>query len=143
AEGTTQLLLSQFVPFSLSGMYFGRPFYQQEDCGRVEYYLDCEDPYFIEHYMEMEAVMTSPEPSLDHFSDDGSPVFSRETRSDAMLRQVGGVHSGIMSLAERFIRLFYEEGEVVSPGLTEVMYGAEGGHRLLREDFDDWMKVRI
>ena len=143
AEGTTQLLLSQFVPFSLSGMYFGRPFYQQEDCGRVEYYLGCEDPYFIEHYMEMEAVMTSPEPSLDHFSDDGSPVFSRETRSDAMLRQVGGVHSGIMSLAERFIRLFYEEGEVVSPGLTEVMYGAEGGHRLLREDFDDWMKVRI
>ena len=141
AMGSTQAFLERILPLTLTGYYFAQPRYENEGSGcAIRYYLRGENDFFVRNYMETEHFMTSPEPSVDHIAEDGTPVLAEELRSDEDLRQIRVVAEAVRTYLRTFFGLFYEPGETVSPGLTEELYAADGYHWVLREAYDDWGK---
>ncbi|MBQ1407111.1 MAG: hypothetical protein IIY88_03145 [Eubacterium sp.] len=140
AEGMAQIYLDKFVPFTLTGMYFGRPYYARSVPDRVEYYLKGDDPYLISNFMEMETVMTSPEPSTDGFTKTGKPYFGEEIRSDELLAQNAFIQDEIFSYAKKYFDNEYVRGVVIDPACVESSYKASGSHRLIHEPYNDLKK---
>ena len=136
AEGTCQALMERFAPFTLSGCYFGRPGYAEE-ADRVEYYVPGENRAFLTGYLEMETVMTSPEPAVNRLDGAGNPVFDREARSPGRMAAIAAAHRGMRAVGEAFLSLWYD-GSEVRGGLMESLYAAEA-HGVDAVDYDDWL----
>ena len=59
------------------------------------------------------------------------------------IRSVLFVHRQAEQFAERFLSLFYSEGDVIDPRVPEEMFAAEGYHWVRFGSFDDWAKTQI
>ncbi|MBR3151069.1 MAG: hypothetical protein IKF46_03715 [Erysipelotrichaceae bacterium] len=141
--GTTQHYLSASTGLKTKGCYLACPLYGEPYSG-IDYYLDEQDDFFISNYMEMEYIMTSPEPSLDHFDDEGKPVFAEETRSEKDLQQIAGIQKRIMDIYSEYLKLFSKQTGLIDDSLPPKLYAAEGYHGIVRErGFDDWIKQKI
>ena len=143
AAGTAQMYLQSFLPYPMKGFYFGS--YNLENKGKcdVDYYLHGSNPAFLNSFIEMEGYFTSPEPAQDCMGKDGTAVFFKETRTQQELQEFRMVYDAAMQIAEDFFRLFYQDGETISPAVVEEMYGAEGYHWVQQHAFDDWLQVPI
>ena len=64
----------------------------------------------IDQLVLLEAVMTSPEPSLAGFTKSGEPVFLPKSLSEEDDRFVAGVQDGIAEFFEDFLQNLYVEG---------------------------------
>ena len=143
ASGTTQELLSYFMPFSFRGYYFGNHNLDPESNIEVEYYLHGENKVLLQNYVELESFFTSPEPSADHINEDGTVIFAEEKRSPEELHELSIVLDTAEKYAMEFFRLFYNRDEVIRAKLVEEMYAAEGFHWVQRSAFEDWAGVEI
>ena len=143
ATGSTQYSLSCYVPWRMEGYYYGN--YNEDDraCPDIEDYLTCGNPTLMANYMELESYFTSPEPSVDHISPQGEVVLAKEVRPPEEIRSVLFVHRQAEQFAERFLSLFYSEGDVIDPRVPEEMFAAEGYHWVRFGSFDDWAKTQI
>ena len=139
AAGTTQQLLQRFVPFELSGYYFAAPEYSEDQPEEIRYCYDGGDSFFRRQFIEMESLMTSPEPSLDGFSEEGEPVFAEEIRSPETLSRVKKAQDELIAFAETWLELFYD-GIRIRPEFAAALYAAEGVHEIEHTAFDDWLK---
>ncbi len=141
--GTTQHYLSASTGLKAEGCYLACPLYGEPYSG-IDYYLDEQDDFFISNYMEMEYIMTSPEPSLDHFDDEGKPVFAEETRSEKDLQQIAKIQKRITDIYSEYLKLFSKQTGRIDNSLPPKLYAAEGYHGIVRErGFDDWIKQKI
>ena len=143
AAGTTQMYLQSFLPYRMKGYYFGNYISITKGKCDIEYYLQGSNMAFLNSYIEMEGYMTSPEPSQDSMNADGTVKFSEEVRTPRELQDFRLVFDAALGFAEEFFRLFYREGEVISPAVPEEMYAAEGYHWVQQRAFDDWQHVPI
>lgn len=101
--GTLQKLLASFVPFALSGFYFGSRL--GVDVVRslpASCYFQDKDADFLMRYLNLEPYLSSPEPSLLGFDDEGRPLFKPEIRSEAELGELARVHDAVLRFAHRF-----------------------------------------
>ena len=143
AAGSTQYFLEGFLPYRLKGYYYGTYVSSAKPRCDAEYYLQGTNTAFLNSYIEMEAYLTSPEPSQDKIKKDGTVTFAPEVRSTEDLQWFQAVYEASLACAEEFFRLFYQEGDAVSSALAAEMYAAEGYHWVQQRVFDDWLKIPI
>ena len=145
STGTSQMYLERFAPFDLIGLYYGRPHYENSNTVEYHTYLRDEVPYLLTHYMDMEFIMTSPEPSLDGFDEEGRPVFTHETRSKDEQKMIACIHDLIKTCFRDYIAVVGAEAlsrPVIAPGFAEAMYAAFGREGLPCRSYDDWGQFR-
>ena len=143
ATGTCQMYLERFVPFALKGLYCGRTAFDMGYDIEVTSYLRGEYPELLEHYLELESYITSPEPSLQGFDREGEPYLAEELRSREMMTCLAQVHAEVRDYLHTFLRLFWWEREAIDPALPERMFAANGAGTIYRENYDDWAKCRL
>ena len=137
ALGTTQRYLSQVLPFSMQGFYFANYSPGREEAS-IEYFLQGENTAFLRNYLDVEAYMSSPDPSLDHISEQGEPVFQAESRSGENLQALAAAWDAAGSFIQKFFESYYCPEDSIQPGLIEEMYAAQtylGAEMPLMEDW--------
>ncbi len=137
ASGTTENLLKQYVPFTLKGYYFGYHLFSSEDTERA-YCFGPEHEQIRMKYIEMEKIMTSPEPSLRTYTEEGIPVFQKEVRSDKEINRVMDMQEVIRRICMMYLEMFAQPGWMIDPDLAEEMYAASGSRDILKGVYDDW-----
>ena len=137
ALGTTQRYLSQVLPFFMQGFYFANYAPGREEAS-IEYFLQGENTAFLRNYLDVEAYMSSPDPSLDHISEQGEPVFQAESRSGENLQALAAAWDAAGSFIQKFFESYYCPEDSIQPGLIEEMYAAQtylGAEMPLMEDW--------
>ena len=138
AAGTTQHFLTQFLPFYMDGYYFGRPLYGKNNPLRIHYYFHEKHQEMRERFMEMEYIMTSPEPALKAFSEDGKPLFSPEVRDREIMKEIKMIHEMILQFAEEYIHLFFTEETVIRADTAELLFCSGDYYGMIKAAYDDW-----
>ena len=112
--GTCQLQLERFVPFSLTGFYFGsRVGDILERMVHSCSYFDENDASFYMRYLMLEPYLSSDEPSLAGFASNGAPVFAKELRSASELEFLRAVQKGVLLFARAYFERWYKLGDVI------------------------------
>lgn len=93
SSGTCQKSLKRISPFAIEGLYTGWNGTDRKEDVRVRALFESSASYFMRHFKVMETFMTSSEPSLSHFDEDGNPVFMRQDRSIGELEFVNVMQS--------------------------------------------------
>ena len=110
AKGTSQLYLQKLVNNHIKGLYFMQlepqfmkdmnldiiPFYKEEER---------EKSAIFENYYILETLLTSPEASVDEFDDNGTPVFTIETRSESDIDCAMKAQNGIIEYTKKYLQL--------------------------------------
>lgn len=145
ASGTCQKALESFCPFSMDGVYFGWNGDEQNEIN-VQAYIGKENQLFMEHYKFMEIFMTSLQPSLKGFNNNGEPVFLKEKRTWEEREYIEKVQKEIFDYFNDYINLLYIDGQDIGQSLGSKMYSylAESennfGQEIINELdlIDDW-----
>ena len=118
--GTCQQQLEAFAPFRLVGFYFG------SRIGDVlshivdsEVYLDETRSRFLERYLVLEPLFSSPEPSLEGFDEKGHPIFAEERRSPEEIAIVQAVHNGVVTIARDYFSRDNALNAAIDPGYLD------------------------
>ena len=143
ASGTIQRNLSYFLPFNFKGFYLGKYSSVSSTDDEIEYFLQKKDSKLLQHYLELEAFLSSSEPSLNKISVQGKPVFNEELRTKQDLQKLEIVLSAAESYGKEFFSLFYQEGCEVSPDVIENVYVAEEHSAIQLAVFNDLFKSAI
>ncbi|MBR2726830.1 MAG: hypothetical protein IKD71_02905, partial [Solobacterium sp.] len=123
--GTSQYYLERFSGIRFSGVYIGKPEYAAQLDTDIVYYIDgAEGDFFRLRYMEMEYMMTSPEPSVDGFDEEGHPVFSRETRTAEDRKRIRELQEIVKKTVLEYLMVF-NDNEIVEPETVSTVYGTE------------------
>ena len=154
ASGTSQRMLEEVSPFRLHGRYFGRPLTAGEASCEIRSFIAGEtetEKAFLSRYLEMEYYMSSEEPSLRAYGEDGKPVFAEEVRNAGEIEDIRTVHRGIRDYFDtlqkpgRFRETEKEHPYDLSlmrdalPAETVCrMYLASTGKEVQQRYFDDW-----
>ncbi len=144
AKGNTQKRLAHTLPLSLYGFYYGTYTKTPLDGVNIEYYLHGQNEKLLNEFVPLESFFSSPEPALDHISEDGFPVFQEERRSDSELEDLSVVWNSAASFAQEFYDLFYEtEDDEIHALLIEEMYAATEYLGIVFTIYDDWFQTSI
>lgn len=95
SSGTSQKSLSRIAPFELYGLYAGWNGSEAKESVGVQALFDQGDSFFMRHYKIMETFLTSHEPSVSHFDENGRPVFSYQDRSQKELEYVSSMQRAV------------------------------------------------
>ena len=138
--GRTQHYLSKFLPFKLKGFNFWKYTSVQPIDSNVEYYLQGDNLLLMQTFIEyLEPFFSSSEPSQCCMSEQGEPNFMEEHRSMQELREVKSVLEAAEAFGKEFLRLFYQEGQSISPQLIEEIYASEEFYLAKPTIYDDWV----
>ena len=142
ARGTTQTFIQQFFTKGITGLYFAnyKPEYVNSN---ITYYYHAEREALLDNYIELESFITSPEPSVDHISENGEVIFAEEIRDEEDLREVRSVLDQVEKFAIDFFDLFYQKNDLVDPELIDEMFAADGCHWVQQFAWDDWSKSPV
>ena len=108
AAGTCQKALTNIVDFDLQGLYFAAVNSEMEY--KPDTKIDSmfgvpnifEDSFhLIEDYFFLENVMTSGEPTLAEFDENGVPVFCKEQRIEQQICELEAMHNAILDYADQ------------------------------------------
>ena len=143
AAGTTQKAFSQTLPFTLHGLYYGTYVHDKADESPIEFYLQGENPTLLQTYLGLETFFSSPDPSLDHISELGIPVYQKENRTEEDLHMLQIAWDAAEAFVKEFFDLFYMAEEKIAPRFIEEMYAAEAYPGLERPAIDDWLQIPL
>ena len=137
--GTCQHQLEAFVPFRLKGFSFGsRLGNSLQYRMNAEFYFDDDDASFLARYLDLESYMSAEEPSLAGFASDGTPIFSKELRSEAEIEHLRAVHAGVRLFAKAYFSEWFSTGDVIDHGfLNGLMPGLDACDTDLITLYDD------
>lgn len=124
AKGTTQLFLQKIMPQELKGLYFLQlepEFMKDKNVDIVSFYEEGEKDTsaIFNYYYVLEAILTSPDPSVNEFDENGKPVYSKETRSKEMLECIKEIQEGILEYLENYLLLVPDSERTVNKPLDE------------------------
>lgn len=151
SSGTSQKALGRIAPFELCGLYAGWNGAEPQESVGVQALFDRGDSFFMRHYKIMETFITSYEPSVSHFDENGNPVFSYQDRSQKELEYVSSMQRAV---EEYFCELLDLLGEVsaekskVHNGFTDSLFSMSDRAIVIDENsvlnhlrlMDDWRK---
>lgn len=103
SSGTTQKSLMKMAPFDLTGFYMGWNGAENREEVQVSAMFDGETPYFMRHYKMVETFMTSQEPSLACFDEEGKPVFTDQDRTVKELAYVEAMQAACIDLLRELL----------------------------------------
>lgn len=130
--GTCQWFLDNIVPFQLTGLYFCKYFNETNMVNNVKVKslfqnlspYAC-DSYFYEHYLFLETVMTSQEPSLFSIDGEGKPVFAKEERTEDQKEAVENMQAEIERYFNEYLEM-YIDTEPLDPEYSDMLYSFMG-----------------
>ena len=144
SSGKTLDFITKGAGLDFHGFFFfqrNSPFIAEN---KIRAYLDRNTScFFVDCFMEMEHIMTSPESALDHFDELGKPVFAEEVRSQSDISDILYMQNLIKKTASEYIRHFYHDGLRINSLFATESYAADGLHGIMKEAFDDWAKEKL
>ncbi|MDR0920549.1 MAG: HAD hydrolase-like protein [Oscillospiraceae bacterium] len=123
--GTCIGCLASFSDLNLTGIFVGRPFIKNnitesvniETLFKKEYNIFENSNCIVDNYIMWENILTSPEPSLECFDDNGNPVFSAEDRAEQNFTALEEIHNAVLDYVKT-LNLTIEEISQISPELV-------------------------
>lgn len=104
ARGTVQMFTQRLLDVRLKGFYFMQQDPELMGGLDVTGFADRNSPVAKNYYV-LETVMTSPDPSVEGYSENGEPLYASETRSPENIACVERVQKGIEEYFREYIRL--------------------------------------
>ena len=157
AKGTSQMFIQKIMPeHHLTGFYFLQlePEFMKDKKLDIESFVsekEKKESSIFEDYYILETILTSPEPSVAKFDNDGNPIFGSETRSQEDIKCSMKMQDGILRYFRDYLTLVPEEERTVNKPLTmemlkiihNVKIEAENFRNLKVEDpfFNRWTKM--
>lgn len=153
SSGTCQMYLEKLIQGQLEGYYLCKLKTNEEGKERLKCYslfpaTDIDDHAygFYRIYYLFEAILTSFEPSLKYFDEEGKPILEAETRSEEELKLLSQAQEDILQYFENMVYLC-ENGEhgseVFVDSLIQIFLNQDihrsGDFRLVL--LDDWMNT--
>lgn len=105
ARGTAQMYVGRLLDRHLKGFYFLRQDQEYMRERSLDILSFCQEGDLSNNYYILETVLTSPEPSVCGFDENGAPCFSPETRTKHDLRFVQNAQRGILDYVQTYLRL--------------------------------------
>jgi len=101
SSGTCQLWLENICDSRMKGYYFIRNFDEYKEHLDIESYFKPKFAYerqskLYKNYIFMENIMTSYDPTLHGFTEDGVPLFEDEQRTVEQMNRLKEIHQGIL-----------------------------------------------
>lgn len=102
SSGTCQLWLENILGTKLQGYYFARHLEKYKEKLSIKSFIKPKMVYekptkFYKDYLFLEDIMTSPEPTLSYFDNNGNPLFEEDDRTKETISSVEEIHEGIIS----------------------------------------------
>lgn len=147
SAGTCQKSLLRYVPFDIYGYYFAWNSEEDKNQYGIDSFYDKDDIYFMENYKIIEIFMTSYEPSVSDFDENGQPIFSEELRSGKELEVVKEMQDVIMDYGKEFFDYLYVAGDQTNHKLPDAMFRSIDC--LIKREYsrchiiDDWKKKKL
>lgn len=138
AKGTTQLYLQRLFTQHLKGFYFLQlepEFMKDKKLDITPYYGEEEKNQSIifDCYYILETLLTSLEPSILEFDDEGNAIYASETRSESDLICVGEMQQGVMDYFNDYINVMIDLES--NKKLDETILALVGRILITDEDF--------
>ncbi len=125
SKGTSQMFLTQLVENHLKGIYFfqvrtGVPRF--EDLDIISFYSDGENEksVLLEDFFVLEPILTSPDPSVLEFDQNGQPVYEVETRDEKERLCIQRVQDGVFDYFKTLLDIQNGLGHQIDKQLDEV-----------------------
>lgn len=125
--GTCQYYLERMFLRPMTGLYLCRSTSWTRKAPRIssmaEEYPEDISAYFskIAQVRLLEAVMTSPEPSLAGFAEDGGMIFLQDSMTEEYRCFVKSVQDGISDYFDKYIRYLYVPDLSIHPALAKIL----------------------
>lgn len=150
SSGTSQRALAKIAPFKIQGFYVGwSGSDSEEELGVKALYNDISS-FFLKHYKIIETFMSSEEPSLNYFNENGNPVFQDQERNEDELLYVKEMQKACTDFLLDFLDIVDNKVENVSNGLLDSIFSVSDVVKLEKGCIlnhitlmDDWVQVRL
>ena len=146
SSGTSQKSLKRICPFMLEGFYVGWNGTEDSESIGIKAFFESEQGYFMGHYKIMETFMTSLEPSLSHFDEDGQPVFNKQERMENELLYVQEMQRACCDFLSQYMDIMNGTGDIANILFLDKIFEASRKSRVVNPDsvlnhltlMDDW-----
>jgi len=106
SSGTCQNSLSNFVNFDLYGLYFARIHNEKRKNLAIEtlygeMHMNMESYHILNNFTLFENILTSCEPTLQNFDENGTPIFMAESRTKKQMESLKEIHSAILDYVQK------------------------------------------
>ena len=140
AKGTSQMYIERLVQNHLKGFYFLRleeEHMRSKGLDIVSFYgsEELRHSAVFEDYYILEAVLTSPEPSVMGFDEQGMPIYAEETRKKSDIRCFLEMQRGIQDYFHIYLKLCDGSTEGMDQRLDEIFLSLIHGISVLDKDF--------
>ena len=140
AKGTCQMFVNRLVNNKLRGLYFlqiEKSFMKDKVLDITAFYEQDEsrENAIYEDYYILETVLTSQEPSIVGFHENGTPCYTCETRTQQELRCIGKMQDGITDYFLKYCSLCPKDKTEADQKLDEKLLNQIHRIRILDEDF--------
>ena len=150
SSGTCQRFLAKIAPFEIVGFYIGDSNKEQKDI-IVKSMFNDKTTFFMNHYKLIETFMTSDEPSLSHFDENGVPIFQKQERSVKELSYVSEMQNGALDFFLDFINIMNGSIENISNTFLDTIFSVSSSILVENKEcglnnislMDDWVQVRL
>lgn len=110
AKGTCQMYIQKLIPNEIQGLYFLQlePEFMKDKNLKIQpFYSEEErtDSVVFDDYYILETLLTSPDPSVEEFNEEGEPVYANETRSDTDISCFLRAQEGIVKYIEKYLQI--------------------------------------
>lgn len=133
SSGTAHLNFQMFSGEKLYGYYFVNVYDDNPD----KKVLDIKAMYgkgftfelksnLYNKYIFLENILTSDMPTLNHFDDEGRPVYAEEYREKSEIENIMSIHNSVVAYFENYIGLYDKTDDVFSDVSDEVMGCIDG-----------------
>ena len=124
AKGTSQMFLEKIMNEKLIGFYFqqlDKDFMTDKNLNIYSFYSDAgkEKSAFFDNYYILETILTSPEPSVNEFDENGNPVFAEETRNEKDINCIMSVQEGIYEYTKLYCKICPDFEKKINKELDE------------------------
>lgn len=150
SSGTCQKSLKRIVPFEIKGVYTGWNGADDKSDVGVSALFEGDMFYFMKHYKMIETFMTSEEPSLSCFDENGNPIFARQDRTKKELMYVKHMQESCIDFLDQLLQLVDPWESNIHNQFTDSVFAAgemvciKDGESVLNHLtlMDDWRRRR-
>lgn len=144
AKGTNQMFVSRLTNIALKGLYFLQlepEFMKDKNLDIQSFYTEEERETcaIYDNYYILETILTSPDASVEEFDADGHPVYAEETRGERDINCVLRVQNGILSYADRYLKICPRPERRINKKLDEAFLMLVHNVEIQDKDFLDLM----
>ncbi len=142
AKGTCQMFIQKLIPNKVIGLYFLQlePQFMKDKCMNIiPFYTESEreTSVIFENYYILETILTSPEPSVERFDENGKVIYAKETREKRNIDCLLRIHDGIISYIKKYLLICPKSEFKINKNLSEAILSLIHNVCIKDEEFID------